>query len=292
MASQLTIGIAAGFAGLALAGCGSTAARPTPPAPGAVAASTRPVTVPTPQDGIEAPGTGERLFANVGSDGAGNVVTRIAVSGRDGRNHVIRVVPGSWSLPAAVPGQWEGISWDGSRVVLVSTDDPGRFLAVSTRDPHAAPRVVAPNGRFVYDGMSVDGEQLFLTQTADAGGGPAYRIRRYDLATGRLDPEPIVDKLEGDEAMVGDPVARASATDFLYTVYERQPRPFVHALDSHGAYSLCIDLPDDGNPAAPAAWSARRLGPSVVAISNAVLRTAYRLAGGELTEVAYADVVE
>jgi len=242
--------------------------------------------------GIEAPGTGERLLAEVHSGGPGNLVTRIAVRGRDGTRHSVRVVPGSWSLPAAVPGQSEGISWDGSRVVLVATGNPGRFLAVSTRDPHAAPRVVAPSGRFVYDGLAVDGSQLFLTQVTDNRGAPAYRIRRYDLTNWRLDPEPIVDKQDGGEAMVGDPVARAAAADFLYTVYERKPRPFVHALDSGGEFSLCIDLPADGNRAASAAWSARRLGPGVVAIRNDVLRTAYRLAGGRMTRVAYADVVE
>jgi hypothetical protein len=248
------------------------------------------------QGGITAPGTGERLFADIGSAGAATTartVTRIAVFGRDGRNHSVRLVPGAWELPEAVPGQPEGISWDGSRVVLVARHDPGRFLAVSTGEPHAAPRVIVePHGRFIYDGLAVDGTQLFLTQLAKADGTPTYRIRRYDITSRRLDPTPVVVKNEDGEQMVGEPVARASAPDFIYTVYARTMHPFVHALESRGQYSLCLELPANARKSASAVWSARRLASGDVAIWNRLLHKAYRLEAGQMTPVAYAGVVK
>jgi hypothetical protein len=278
-------GVAAALAVGVIAGCGGAAPAP-PPATAAQAA-----VVLAPPGGVLAPGTGERLIVNVGSesvgsDADGRVVTRILVVGRDGSNHRLQLVPGSWGLPAAVPGQPEGIAWDGSRVVLVSTDDPGRFVAVSVRGSRA-PLVVAPRGRFVYDGISVDGKQLFVTQLADAHGAAAYRIMRVDLASGRLDAQPIVDKLDGGEAMAGTPIARAAASDFLYTVYARGARPFVHALEGAGNFSLCLDLPPEPRATARRAWAARALSPTAVLISNRVLRRAYRLQGGELTPIAY-----
>jgi hypothetical protein len=237
---------------------------------------------------VSAPGRGERLSIDVGRDGNGNVMTRVAVNGRGGRTRAVRPVRGAWSAPTVVPGQPEGISWDGSRVVLVARDDPGRLLAIDTTAADAAPRVVALSGRFTYDGVSATGDRLFLTQLADAGGAPAYRIRRYDIEAGTLDPEPIVDKLEGEDAMIGRPVARATTADFIYTVYERDGNtPFVHALQSAGDFALCLDLPADRTPAARTAWSAARRAPDAVIVSNSVLRSAYLLADGRMTSVRY-----
>lgn len=201
------------------------------------------------------------------------------------------MVRGAWALPAAVPGQAEGISWDGSRAVVVSLADPGRFTALSTAGPHAARRTVAPRGRYLYDGLSVDGNRLFLTQRADAHGVPGYRVLRYDLRTGVLDLHPIVDKAEGETVLVGEPVARAATPDFLYTVYEHGTRPFVHALQSDGDFALCLDLPVEHRAAAHSAWSARRLSHGAAAIWNTSLHRAYRLEGGQMTPIVYANAV-
>ena len=267
----------------ALAGCGSVE---SPPAPAGrpVVAST-PVAAPAP-GASTAGGSGDRLYANVGDDGHGHVLTRIAIARRDGATRSIRLVPGSWKAPEVVTGQPEGLSWDGSRVVLQSTDDPARFVAVRIGEPRVAPEVVTPAKHAIYDGLSVDGRWLFVTQLADPDGGPAYRIYRYDLDTKHLDPQPIIDKLEGGEAMVGTPVARASTLDFLYTVYARGTHPFVHALNAHGDFSLCRDLPT-ARRGSGAAWTAHRNGRDSVVIANSVLRTAYRLHAGNLHRIAY-----
>jgi len=280
--------LSGGVAVVLVAGCGSgeptasVAARATiPPA--------RPVPV---GDRAVALGTGERLYVNVGHDGRGRVLTRIAVFGRDGRLRSKRLVPGSWSLPAAVPGQAEGFSWDGSRVVVVSTRNPGRFVALSAAGPDTVRRTVAPRGRYSYDGLSADGTRLFLVERANEDGVPGYRVLRYDLQTGVLDPHPIVDKAEGETILVGEPVARAPTRDFLYTVYENGARPFVHALESEGNFALCLDLPVEHRAAAHAAWSARRLGDGAAEIRNAVLHRAYRLEAGRMTPIPYAHAVE
>ncbi len=220
------------------------------------------------------------------------MLTRIAVFGSDGKPRSKSLVPGSWSLPAAVPGQAEGISWDGSRVVVVSTREPGRFMALSTAGSRPVRRIVAPRGRYSYDGLSVDGSRLFLVQRANAEGEPGYRVLRYDLLTGVLDPDPIVDKAEGETVLVGEPVARAPTRDYLYTVYENGTRPFVHALESEGNFALCLDLPVEHGAAARAAWSARRLGDGAAEIWNAVLHRAYRLEAGRMTPIRYANTVE
>jgi hypothetical protein len=280
MASLRRLTVAAGAAVVLLTGCGESPSS-APRAAGAVSAAGR-------AGAVFAPGSGERLLVDAGRDGAGKATTRVAVKDRDGRTRVVRNVRGAWSAPTVVPGQPEGISWDGSRVVLVSRTDPGRMLTIDTTTKDRPPRVVALSRRFAYDGVSATGDRLFLTQLADATGAPAYRIRRYDIQTGNLAPEPIVDKLEGEEAMIGRPVARASTADFIYTVYERnRDRPFVHALQSAGDFALCIDLPADRNAAARPAWSAVRRAQDAVIVSNSVLRSAYLLADGRMTRVRY-----
>jgi hypothetical protein len=166
-------------------------------------------------------------------------------------------------------------------------------VAVDARDAGAKARTIRPRGRFTYDGISTDGSTLFLTEHADAAGEPRYRVLRYDLTRGVLDRHPIVDKAEGEPYLVGHPVARAANRDFLYTVYENREHPFVHALQADGEYALCVDLPaHDQSPRIAAAWTARRVGEGEAIITNPVLRTAYRFAGGELRPAAYDAPVE
>ena len=57
-------------------------------------------------------------------------------------------------------------------------------------------------------------------------------------------PGAVIDKLEGEWRMQGQPVARAvpAAGPWVYTLYRKDEGPFVHALNTEG-YALCIDLP-------------------------------------------------
>jgi hypothetical protein len=208
---------------------------------------------------VLAAGAGAEMVVNVGSDGNDATVTRILITeARTERTELVRTVPGAWKEPTPVPGgSPEGISWDGSRVVLQGIDDPGIFIAVSTNSPAAQPLVIRPDGRFTYDALSTDGDTLFLTQYADPAGKQTYQIRAVDLKTGRLLEQPVVDKSDGGSSMAGEAAARATQSDFAYTVYAGGTRPFIHALSTgDGIYSLCIDLPIEANAAsAQDPWS-------------------------------------
>jgi hypothetical protein len=70
-------------------------------------------------------------------------------------------------------------------------------------------------------------------------------VRVYDLAAGRLLPEPIVDPDEASEPMRGYPITRAVSPDgrWAYTLYDGAgEHPFVHALDTVGRSAVCVDL--------------------------------------------------
>ena len=70
---------------------------------------------------------------------------------------------------------------------------------------------------------------------------PVDQIRAYDIARGALNPDPVVDKGGGAEAMTGTPVARVRSADgsAVYTVYEGPEHPFVHAPpDRHADLDL------------------------------------------------------
>ena len=70
-------------------------------------------------------------------------------------------------------------------------------------------------------------------------------MRAFDLDTGRLLAQPIVDPREPDEQMRGYPITRATSPDgrWVYTLYDGAvSHPFVHALDTVGREAVCIDL--------------------------------------------------
>src|SRR5205085_12509268 len=67
-------------------------------------------------------------------------------------------------------------------------------------------------------------------------------------------PGAVIDKLEGEWQMQGQPVARAvpAAAEWVYTLYRRAEGPFVHALNTEG-FALCLDLPAAARSGAAAA---------------------------------------
>lgn len=95
------------------------------------------------------------------------------------------------------------------------------------------------------------------SQDADASGQPVDKIRVYDIVHDSLDPNPVVDKAGGSEAMSGTPVARVRSPDgsAVYTVYEGSGHPFAHALLTDLQISVCIDLPAAPAPTATGGWT-------------------------------------
>ncbi|MGH3017442.1 MAG: hypothetical protein ACRDLU_03600 [Gaiellaceae bacterium] len=174
-----------------------------------------------------------------------------AVRARDGRVLRSNVVRGEYGVPlVAYDGTSGGLSGDGTALVLGSYGPlPGqsgktRFLILNTRTL-APRRAIVLDGSWSFDAVSPDAATLYLTEHLRAGDRPLYRVRTYDARSGRLRGA-IVDRLEGEEEMGGQPVARASSAGgrWAYTLYARRgDEPFVHALDTVKREAFCIDLP-------------------------------------------------
>jgi len=175
-----------------------------------------------------------------------------SVRARDGRVVRSTVLRGFYGVPlVSYDGTAGGLSGDGKSLALASYGPlPGgagktRFVVLSTRTLGVLRLVVLP-GSWSYDAISPDGSMLYLVEHISAGQNPRYRVRAFDLKTNRLIPGAIVDRLESEAVMGGQPVTRATSPGgrWAYTLYARQKaEPFVHALDTVRREAFCIDLP-------------------------------------------------
>jgi hypothetical protein len=175
-----------------------------------------------------------------------------AVRARDGHVLQSNVVRGSYGVPlVSYDGTSGGLSGDGKSLALASYGPfPGqagktRFVLLSTRTLDVL-REVLLSGSWSFDAISPDGSMLYLVEHISAGSKPRYRVRSYDLKARRLIPGAIVDRLENESVMDGQPVTRAASSDgrWAYTLYARENHePFVHALDTVRREAFCIDLP-------------------------------------------------
>jgi hypothetical protein len=179
----------------------------------------------------------------------GTTVAKLDTSGGQVRR-AIRL-PGRMAIPAVAydysPG---GLSADGGTLVLFRQTYtlPGRRseFAVLDTDRLRLRRWVRLRGGFSFDAISPDGRTLYLVHYLSRRDITDYEVRVFDLRTGRLLPEPIVDPEEPDEQMAGLPITRATSPDgrWEYTLYDGNGKePFIHALDTAGRSAVCIDLP-------------------------------------------------
>ena len=174
-----------------------------------------------------------------------------AVRVRDGRVLRSKVIRGDYAVPlVAYDGTPGGLSGNGKSLVLGSYGPlPGqsgetRFVVLDT-GTLANRRSIVLDGSWSFDAVSPTAGTLYFTEHLRAGDKPLYRVRTYDARSGRLRGA-IVDRLEGEEEMGGQPVARASSAGgrWAYTLYARRgDEPFVHALDTVKREAFCIDLP-------------------------------------------------
>jgi hypothetical protein len=170
------------------------------------------------------------------------------------RNGLVRrstALRGFYGVPIiAWDGSTGGVSGDGRTLTLASYGPlPGdvgvtRFVLLRTRTLRKT-HAFALQGSWAFDAISPDGSKLYLVEYLSAGNSPHYRVRSLTTSTGRLDPEPIVDRREAEVAMRGQPVTRRTSRDgrWAYTLYARGREPFVHALDTVEGEAYCIDLP-------------------------------------------------
>jgi hypothetical protein len=142
-----------------------------------------------------------------------------------------------------------GLAQDGRRAVLARTQHRSTtFAIVSPR----AQRIIELRGNdWSFDALN--GQYLFLIQTLRFG----YEVRLYDLATNRLQAQPLKDPNE--RALIsGIPFARASSEDgrYLFTLYlGSDGNAMVHELDTAAGYAYCVDLPGSGDFNAATTWA-------------------------------------
>jgi hypothetical protein len=241
----LAASLALGAATLAAAGCGERGAAPAAPRGELMvlrAGAERTLTLgagaaralPAGQ-----PAAGWRSLYTATPSGSATTVARVdMVTGRPTGS--LRL-PGRWTLPATVSGGApDAATADGRTLVLARAGArETRFALVDASG--RPPRTVTLRGRFAFDAVANDASRMFLIQPRPGG---HYLVRNYDLVRDELMPGAVVDKLEGEWQMEGEPVARAvpAAAPWVYTLYTKDEGPFVHALNTEG-FALCIDLP-------------------------------------------------
>lgn len=196
-------------------------------------------------EGVTNPGLRHRIVAlPAGKD---TLVARIDRG--SGRVRRFRTIRGRYTIPAvAYDGSAAGLSANGRSLALI-VPRPGFPRARTTftlLDAGTLKRrtTLSLEGDFSFDAMSPNGRWLYLIQYTSRDDPLQYQVRALDAVTGRLDPKPIVDPREPDEAMNGHPLTRATSPDgrWAYTLYEGTEHPFVHALDTSGRSARCIDL--------------------------------------------------
>lgn len=190
------------------------------------------------------------------------------------------VLPGPYQLPAAtnsgVPG---GTSPDGSWLVVEAFDQRSggvpsatHMLLIHTTSSTVVKQVNLA-GYFRFDAISDDGLRLYLIQYLN---GKEYYVRLYDVPSGSLSDNIVVDKSNGEQSMTGIRLSGVASPDghWLYSMYVRENEgPFIHALSLDGPFAFCLDLPGHGYAAnaAEKQWSLamNRTGSRLYAVNGA-----------------------
>ena len=156
-------------------------------------------------------------------------------------------LPGDYLLPPAtnsgIPG---GLSQNGRWLVLQRFDGSASHLLVFDTTFHTAPRSIDLSGQFQFDAISNDGERVYLIQSIGNGD---YHVRVYVMSAGALNPNFVVDKREGGNAMNGLKLTGVASHDgqWLFSVYARANHgAFIHALNLDAGFAACLDLPGNG----------------------------------------------
>ena len=165
---------------------------------------------------------------------------------------------GAYKLPAAtangVPG---GLAPNGMWLVVESIDSSQSHMLIVNTTTSTVRRKIDLDGYFQFDAISNDGDRLYLIQHLN---GREYYVRLYDVVGGRLDENIVVDKSDGNQAMVGTRLSGIATPDghMLFSMYVREHEsPFIHALSLDGPFAFCLDLPGSGyaDSAAEMRWS-------------------------------------
>jgi hypothetical protein len=188
-----------------------------------------------------------RIFAR---PGRGSTLVR-RVEARTGRVVRTLTLAGRFGIPYVSYTQAGGLTPDGRTLVLVEPYGypPGQKeseLAVLDARWLTVRTLIHLDGAFSFDAISPDARTIYLVQHLSPRDPTRYAVRAYDVRAKRLVKEPVIDKSEPGELMVGYPQRRATDADgtWVYTLYTRdQKPPFIHALNTRARRAVCIDLP-------------------------------------------------
>lgn len=185
------------------------------------------------------------------------------------------ILPPGYKLPpATISGVPGGTSPDG-RWLVVEAFEPvsgTHMLLIDTTTSTVIHRVNLA-GQFHFDAVSNDGMRLYLIQLLN---GKEYYVRLYDVPTGALTDNIVVDKSNGEQSMTGVRLSGVASPDghWLFSMYVRENEgPFIHALSLDGPFAFCLDLPGGGyaTNAAEKQWSLvmNRSGSRLYAVNGA-----------------------
>jgi hypothetical protein len=160
---------------------------------------------------------------------------------------------GAYHLPAATAnGMPGGLSPDGRWLVVERFDGADAQMPTATHMlviETSAMKVrhqVDLAGYFEFDAVDDNDINLFLIQHLN---GREYYVRLYDLTSGSLTANIVVDKSDGNQAMAGLRLSGVATVGghWLFSMYVREHEaPFIHALSLDGPFAFCLDLPGSG----------------------------------------------
>ncbi len=195
--------------------------------------------------GVTNPSSDSRYVAML--TGGGSTVARIAKRGGQVERYVRLRQPLTFPSIAVDMGA-AGLSADGSTLAMaLPSYGSGKHSVFGILDARSLRlrKVVKLPGYLTLDGISADGRDLYLVKYAGRNFSYHYELRSFDLRSGRLDPEPIVDPRNPSEKMTGTALTRTTSPDGIwdYTLYDGD-EDFVHALNTGTGHAYCIDLDD------------------------------------------------
>ena len=212
--------------------------------------------VDTTHAGVLSPdGTQRYLALPQGGQGGQTVVERI--DARNGALQQSATIDGQYVIPGVtVDGDTSGLAQNERSLVLIRprAGFPQRqvLLAVLSPETLQVRRNIRLQGDFSFDAISPDGRIAYLVQYTDPRNPSDYRLRRLRLSDGRLLPGSLLPENDPEEEMRGLPMSRVAGPggSWQYTLYDggtvyrygKPGEPFVHALDTVGERTLCIDL--------------------------------------------------
>jgi hypothetical protein len=163
-------------------------------------------------------------------------------------------VKGRWGIPVVtIDSSGEALLRDDRTIVLGDVNygpklkKHSAFLLVDTKRMRIA-QTIHLKGHFIFDAISPDARFLYFTEYVSPQDWTAYRVRAYDLQTGRLLTKIVSDRRSWDTTMNGWPISRVDRAGWAFTLYGTGGRPFIHALDTRHAAAVCIDLPWSKEP--------------------------------------------